>query len=80
MLHKQIKRVGNVAMFEVRGAGVEIALIRIAKPAEMPGGAMVPWREIYPSTEEFGSKGWYFPDSDRDEAERRFTLLSATTK
>lgn len=76
MIHRQIKRTGRVAMFEVgRGGGTEVVMIRTAKPQKLPNGEMAPWRESYPSTGEFGSRGWYYMKSQREVAERKFTEL-----
>lgn len=77
MLHRQIKRIGNVAIFEVgmSGLGYEVIKIRIAKPQKLPGGLIAPWREAYPSTGEFGTRGWCFMREQRAEAEAKFDLL-----
>jgi hypothetical protein len=73
MTHRQIKRTGNVAMFEIgRNGGVEVVLIRVAKPQKLPDGEMAPWRESYPSTGEFGTRGWYYVRDQRHTAERKF--------
>lgn len=78
MIHRQIKREGNVAMFSVgSGGGVEVALIRTAKPQKLPNGEWAPWRESYPSTGEFGSRGWYYMKDQRETAERKFAELVA---
>lgn len=76
MSHRQIKRVGHVAMFEIgKGGGVEVVIVRKAKPQKLPGGVWAPWRESYPSTGEFGSRGWYYMRDERERAERKFAEL-----
>lgn len=76
MKHVFIKRDGNVAMFGIgsRG-GVEVVLIRKAKPQKLPTGDWAPWRESYPSTGEFGHRGWYYSPEQRERAERKYVEL-----
>jgi hypothetical protein len=75
MLHKQVRRTGNVAEFSISGGGCEIIRIRVAKPQKLPNGAIAPWRESYPSTGEFGTRGWYFMREQRDKADNKFDSL-----
>lgn len=80
MLHQQTRRVGNVAEFSITGGGCEVVMIRIAKPQKLPNGEMAPWRESYPSTGEFGTRGWYFMREQRAEAEAKFDSLVRAEK
>lgn len=77
MTHRQIKREGNIAIFQIGlvEPGFEVIVIRVAKPQKLPGGEMAGWREVYPSTSEFGVKGWYF--APRLAAETKFAWLVA---
>lgn len=77
MIHLQKKRVGNVALFELGTStiGCEVVMIRIAKPQKLPNGEMAPWREAYPSTGEFGTRGWYYMKEQLAEAEAKFDHL-----
>jgi hypothetical protein len=61
-----VKRTGNIAIYQ-SGDIIEVIRIRIAKPATLPSGTILPWRETYPSSEQFGSHGFvYTPASHRD--------------
>lgn len=80
MLHRQVRRVGNIAEFSITGGGCEVVMIRIAKPQKLPNGEMAPWREAYPSTGEFGTRGWYFMREQRVEAEAKFDSLVRAEK
>ena len=80
MLHRQTRRVGNVAEFSISGGGCEVVRIRIAKPQKLPNGVMAPWRESYPSTGEFGTRGWYFMREQKEAAETKFAALVQVEK
>ena len=79
VIHRQIRREKNVTMFSVGAkGGVEIAVIKVAKPQKLPNGEMAPFRETYPSDSEFGSRGWYYSADQREVAERKFAELVAS--
>ena len=75
MRHVQIRREGNVAMFRLDTGGVEVVRVRVAKPQKLPNGTFAPWRETYPSNEEFGRHGWYFMPQQRVDADAKFEQL-----
>jgi hypothetical protein len=63
-----VKRTGNIAIYR-SGDIIEFIRIRVAKPATVPSGTILPWRETYPYSEEFGLHGWcYTPASHRARA------------
>lgn len=70
--YTQLKRDGNVAMFVISGGGFEVIHIRIREEQKLPGGKIAPRRETYPSDEEFGTHGWYYPKEYADMAEQKF--------
>jgi len=78
--YRQRIRKGFVAIFEVlmgtRLLGFEVVQIRIAPEAKLPGGKTAPVREVYPSDEEFGRKGWYFMKNQETDAVNRFDSLT----
>lgn len=80
MTHTQVKRIGNVVMFSVGICGHEVAVIRTAKPQKLPTGDFAPWRESYPSNEEFGRRGWYYLNNDTASAEAKFAALVEDAK
>lgn len=63
-------------MYSVSGGGFEVIRIRLGKPGVLPNGNPLPWRETYPTTEEFGRHGWYFMPTDRDQAEAKYEALA----
>jgi len=72
--YRQIKRVGNVAIYEQRGAGLfEVVRIRIA-PACTLKGIVYPVRESLPSDSLWGTYGWTCHTLERAEA-KMATLL-----
>lgn len=75
MRHTLVKRTGNATMFSVGLCGYEVAVIRTAKPQKLPTGDIAPWRESYPSNEEFGRRGWYYTRHDIATAEAKFAAL-----
>ena len=57
----QVERVGRVAIYEkTKGTykGWEIILIRRRPDRQLPGGNYIPAREQYPSSAEWGIRGW----------------------
>ena len=76
---KQIARVGQVAMYELRTQsgmllGYEVIVIRI-RPAEEAFGHSYPERERYPRDEEWGLYGWTFTTKELQSAHQRFKNL-----
>ena len=58
---RQVKRVGHVAIYEKTGGtykGWEIILIRKRPDRQLPGGRHLPAREYYPSSADWGTRGW----------------------
>lgn len=66
----------GAAMYSVSGGGFEVIRIRLGKPGVLPNGNPLPWRETYPTTEEFGRHGWYFMPTDRGQAEAKYEALA----
>jgi hypothetical protein len=77
-MYKQIKRCGQVALYElsVKGElrGFEVIVIQIHAAGER-FGKWYPTREGYASNESWGTSGFSYLASDRDGAERRFAGL-----
>src|SRR5258705_7469486 len=76
---KQIKRQGQVAIYELYGAqgmliGYEVAVIRVEK-ARGIFGKQYPDHETYPSNEEWGAYGWSNQARDLAGAQKRFDSL-----
>ena len=58
---RQVERIGRVAIYEkTKGTykGWEIILIRKRPGRQLPGGKHIPAREQYPSSAEWGIRGW----------------------
>ena len=59
---RQVQRIGQVALYEKTKdnytAGWEIILIRKRPGRHLPGGKFLPAREQYPSSAEWGIRGW----------------------
>ena len=58
---RQVARIGRVAIYEkTKGTyrGWEIILIRKRPGRQLPGGKHIPAREQYPSSAEWGIRGW----------------------
>ncbi len=79
---RQLKREGDVAIYEVLGGGgkmllgYEVVRIRVAPPNTFPDGSSVPWREIYPSSSrdstDWGLIAFSYPRNGLDRAMERF--------
>lgn len=74
--YKQLERNDRAAIYSVSGAGFELVRIRTAKESKLPGGAIAPFREVYPSDEEFGVHGWYFMPDEEAKMRQRFNELT----
>ncbi len=77
--YRQIKRGGSVTLYSVSNKtgkvyGYEVAILRVQE-AEMIMGKIYSKREVYPSNENFGTSGWYFPKSCLQEAQAKFERL-----
>jgi hypothetical protein len=77
---KQIRRSGMVALYELYGAnkllyGYEVVIIR-RRPAEEAFGKAYPERELYPSNEEWGTRGWSYGTAQGDLALESFQRLA----
>jgi len=77
LIYRQVKRIKCVALYGVVGRsgrinGYEVVRIEVA-PMAIFRGKQIPAREIYPKSEDFGSKGWYF--KHREDAELRFNRV-----
>ena len=75
-IFRQLKRTGKVALYS-RGEddkidGYEVIRIKDVPESVWPGGKVTPAHEGYPNDGEFGVRGWYFMQSQIDEAEARF--------
>ena len=58
---RQVERIGRVAIYEkTKGTykGWEIILIRKRPGRQLPGGKHIPAREQYPSSADWGIRGW----------------------
>jgi hypothetical protein len=71
-IHKQIKREGNIAIYERAriGSGIkhfEVIVIASHDGYEI-GGAKIEASEVYPSSASWGASGWTFVDFDIAEA------------
>ena len=73
---RQVERIGRVAIYEkTKGTykGWEIILIRKRPGRQLPGGKHIPAREQYPSSAEWGIRGW--TAMSLVSAERQFNKL-----
>lgn len=62
-------------------AGYEVMLLRGPGKAFMREGKLVtPKTERMPKSHEWGKRGWSFPATDYESADRRFNLLVAREK
>jgi hypothetical protein len=50
--------------------GYEVAIIKV-QPSETILGKVIPEREVYPRNEDFGTYGWYYPQSHLEDAEAK---------
>ncbi len=80
--YRQVTRAGQVAVYSVQSKagkiyGFEVVMLKIA-PACTFMGEFFPDREVYPSNQDFGSTGWYFPS--RKDSERLFQELCKRPK
>lgn len=67
-----IKRTGDVVLVQLGKADCyEVAIVQRHNGYDLPNGARVEPKEYMPSDEEFGTKGWYYPDRDRALAKYR---------
>ena len=76
--YRVIKRQGLAVIAEKARQGsdrisYEVALLRIEKPVEFPPGVFRPLRESYPTSNDWGSRGWTC--MTREQAERRFLSI-----
>ena len=62
-----IQRIGMIAIYEQRrcktpdrGCGSVVVRIRNKKPSKLPNGVVLPHREVFPSSSEFGKTGWFY--------------------
>ena len=80
--HRQIKRAGNVAIFErfhkSTPERVHFEVVEIQQDQDRDiHGSMVPAHERMPSAETWGRFGFTYLPEDRAGAERRFAEMSA---
>ncbi len=73
--YTQLQRQNKAAIYRVERAGFEVVRIREAKESKLPGGKIAPYREVYPSDEEFGSHGWYFLPNQEEAAYAKYKSL-----
>ncbi len=79
-LFTQLKRTGNVALWlrqTPHGPSYEVIIIRITKKDFVIKGVVVTpaGTELYPSNEQFGSLGWYYPSLDKAEKKYKELLI-----
>lgn len=81
-IYTQIKRTASCALYAVQTKsggllGYEVIKIKIAPAVFMKiTEKWVPEREVYPSDEEFGERGWYFINpQEKEKAESRYLKL-----
>lgn len=83
--YEQIRRQGSVALFAVKSEfggtlGYEVVKVKVAPAVFIKlTKTHVPERETYPSDEEFGTRGWYYPVEKKDLAEKKFTVVLMQT-
>lgn len=78
--YKQLRREGNVALYEQRGLsggiGYEVILISSHKGYSVgEGGSYIEPAETYPSSSLWGQKGWTYLRTQLDLANRKFDGL-----
>jgi hypothetical protein len=57
----QVARTEWMAIYEGPQAGMfEVIVIQVKPPSVCPSGSLVPWREVYPVPEQWGTYGWTF--------------------
>lgn len=67
-----IKRTGDVVMVQLGKADCyEVAIVQRHNGRMFPGGKSVAPAEYMPSTEQFGTYGWYYPNRDMANAKYR---------
>ena len=67
-----IKRAGNVVMVQLGKADCyEVAIVQQHNGRTLPDGRVLEPAEYMPCDEEFGTKGWYYPDRDMANAKYR---------
>lgn len=76
---KQLKREGNVAIYELFGRGrvlygYEVVIVKI-HPAETILGREYPEREGYPANEDWGDLAWSYGSNHLKDAMKRFNGL-----
>lgn len=69
---RQLRRKGDVALYQRGGAGYEVIRIKVLPAVTWPSGRVTEERESYPGDNEFGLRGWYFMRDDLDRAEKRY--------
>ena|ERR1700730_18040737 len=67
---RQIWREGQIAIFERSLPGrepheFELVVIRTQKESTLPNGSVLPAREAYPGSSQWGERGWSFPIRNR---------------
>lgn len=69
VMYRQVERTGEVAIFEGPQAGMyEVIVIQVKPPGICPSGSVVPWREVYPVAEHWGTYGWTFTSRSHGDA------------
>jgi len=59
--YHQVERTGRIAIYEGPQSGMfEVIVIQVKPPGVCPSGAVVPFREVYPVAESWGTYGWTF--------------------
>jgi len=73
-LHTLLAREGRVCLVERgQGAHYEVVILRARPPARCPSGTLLPAREAYPSTSDWGEYGWSYVQ--RENAERWYRAV-----
>jgi len=87
--YKQVKRVGNVALYDtytllgekgkkmLHRTSREVFIVRIQRETIAPNGVVIPEKEKYPSNEDFGRHAWSFPARSSSAEEKFNELISA---
>jgi hypothetical protein len=66
--YHQVERVGKIAIYEGPKTGVFQVIVIQTKPRGVcPSGAVVPWREVYPVAEQWGTYAWTFTSASHRE-------------
>lgn len=64
--YQQIWRQKDVAVYQYGPGRYELVIIRIQETHPLPGGKLLPCREAYPASSQWGQYGWTLGPKDRE--------------